>query len=185
MSCVAERHFYVLSYAHAVPVLITPHGRVARASRVAISHLKVPNALERAPHAPVAAPDVATAHPVALDRPADLIPCAWGLIPLDARIAEIGKSNDPNPPLTERVACRRIVATSRSLTLFAQPPPAGVGTTGESASAARRGEGAELPRPPLGPSPRFPGLMVMLRGVSCGALPSLSFRLPKSPRGQI
>ena len=179
MSCVAERHFYVLSYAHAVPVLITPHGRVARASRVAISHLKVPNALERAPHAPVAAPPPT---PLRWTDQRTLYLARAGLIPLDARIAEIGKSNDPNPPLTERVACRRIVATSRSLTLVRAAAPGGCG---ESASAARRGEGAELPRPPLGPSARFPGLMVMLRGVSCGALPSLSFCLPKSPRGQI
>ena len=143
----AERHFYVLSYAHAVPVLITPHGRVARASRVAISHLKVPNALERAPHAPVAA---RTAHPVGPDL---IGPCAWGVIPLDARIAEIGKSNDPNPPLTERVACRRIVATSRSLTLVRAAAPGGCG---ESASAPR-GEAR-------GPSSRGPLLAHPARG---------------------
>ena len=165
----AERHFYVLSYAHAVPVLITPHGRVARRDLSSESPQR-PGA--RTPRAGRRA----TAHPVG----PDLIPCAWGVIPLDARIAEIGKSNDPNPPLTERVACRRIVATSRSLTLVRAAAPGGCG---ESASAAQRGEGAELPRPPLGPSARFPGLMVMLRGVSCGAVPSLSFCLPKSPRG--
>lgn len=124
----------------------------------------------------------ATAHPVGPDL--IVIPCAWGVIPLDARIAEIGKSNDPNPPLTERVACRRIVATSRSLTLVRAAAPGGCGVVSEC-RADGRGEGAELPRPPLGPSARFPGLMVMLRGVSCGALPSLSFRFPNAPRGQI
>ena len=57
----AERHFYVLSYAHAVPVLITPHGRVARASRVAISHLKAP---QRPGARTPRAGRRATAHPV-------------------------------------------------------------------------------------------------------------------------
>ena len=140
----AERHFYVLSYAHAVPVLITPHGRVARASRVAISHLKAP---QRPGARTPRAGRRATAHPVG----PDLIPCAWGVIPLDARIAEIGKSNDPNPPLTERVACRRIVATSRSLTLVRAAAPGGCG---ESASAPRGEARGPSSRGPLLAHPR-------------------------------